>query len=530
MKLERYCSYGSFTSENDKESALENMSVNPNELDINHINTAMVVRPMVHTPTVTRVFSRVQPGSLRGSIFTLASSAIGAGLLSLPFVLKQTGLAFGVLICAAGAFLALLSLNLLLESADVIFRGRGMTGGRCITYSQLVTEILGERSGIFLEAVLVVYSFGTVVGYFLVISASVNSVCRSFHVSFPSENFPVYVASLMVLPLAMFRDISSLAYSSLFGVFTMVAVCFVIAYKGYEQGSIEGVPVLVAQFDHGVCSAISLVFFAYNCHVNVFAIYSSLRFPMLSRMQKVTRRSVVLQLILYTGVAISGYAIFKDQTKGNILDNFPPSDWMIMLCKAGVSLTLVFNTPLCIHPARENYFLLVNKIMTANCGGSAPTTPRQKSPRTTPHKDIKSALKDTPPPLGHRGGGQLSRTDSFTLSRKSTFTMQKIPEASLISHVLVTLIMIAGSAYLAINVPGVSIVFSFLGATACILTSYFYPILMFTTVIDKVPWIFTENSRSTYKYSLWALLSVICVIGVVSVYDTAQTVMRGEAV
>lgn len=287
MKIERYCSYGSFASDNERESKLGEMGVNPSELPINEDNTAMVVRPLVHTPTATRVFSRVEPGSLRGSIFTLSSSAIGAGLLSLPLVLKQTGLVLGALLCLIGACLSILTLNMLLDSADVIFRARGMTGGRSITYSQLVTEILGKRSGILLEAVLVIYSFGTVVGYFLVIAQSIQSVCKTFHFHFPSQNFPVYIASILVLPLALFRDISSLAYSSLFGVFTMGAVCLVIAYKGFEQGSIEDIPVLIGEFGNGFCSAMTIVFFAYNCHVNVFSIYSTLRYPLISRMKKV---------------------------------------------------------------------------------------------------------------------------------------------------------------------------------------------------------------------------------------------------
>ena len=38
-----------------------------------------------------RTFSKLGKGSLRGSIFSLSASAVGAGVLSLPYVLKLCG-------------------------------------------------------------------------------------------------------------------------------------------------------------------------------------------------------------------------------------------------------------------------------------------------------------------------------------------------------------------------------------------------------------------------------------------------------
>jgi len=60
-----------------------------------------------------------------------------------------------------------------------------------------------------------------------------------------------------------------------------------------------------------------------------------------------------------------------------------------------------------------------------------------------------------------------------------------IPKASPQLHVVATLIFMGGALYLGLNVPGVDTVFSFLGATACLGTSFVFPIFMYLTVIDR---------------------------------------------
>ena len=51
-----------------------------------------------------RTFSKMEAGSVRGSIFQLSASAIGAGVLSLPYVLALNGYALGIFFICLGAF------------------------------------------------------------------------------------------------------------------------------------------------------------------------------------------------------------------------------------------------------------------------------------------------------------------------------------------------------------------------------------------------------------------------------------------
>jgi hypothetical protein len=50
-----------------------------------------------------RTFGKLEKGSLRGSIFSLCASAIGSGVLSLPYVLTLTGWTMGFILILIGA-------------------------------------------------------------------------------------------------------------------------------------------------------------------------------------------------------------------------------------------------------------------------------------------------------------------------------------------------------------------------------------------------------------------------------------------
>jgi amino acid permease len=64
-----------------------------------------------------KTFGRLQKGSLRGSIFSLCASAIGSGVLSLPYVMALDGWIMGLCFIVIGAIAAAWSLFLIADSA-----------------------------------------------------------------------------------------------------------------------------------------------------------------------------------------------------------------------------------------------------------------------------------------------------------------------------------------------------------------------------------------------------------------------------
>ena len=64
-----------------------------------------------------RTFSKLDKGSVRGSIMSLVSAAVGGGVLSLPFVFALSGWVVGVFLLILGAFAGIWSNYLIAEVA-----------------------------------------------------------------------------------------------------------------------------------------------------------------------------------------------------------------------------------------------------------------------------------------------------------------------------------------------------------------------------------------------------------------------------
>jgi amino acid permease len=94
-----------------------------------------------------RTFSKVGVGSIRGSIFALSNSAIGAGVLSLPYVFKLNGYVVATFYIFVGAFAAIWSNRILALNAckfnkknynDLIYLAWGKTGSNVLLVSVLL--------------------------------------------------------------------------------------------------------------------------------------------------------------------------------------------------------------------------------------------------------------------------------------------------------------------------------------------------------------------------------------------------------
>ena len=110
-----------------------------------------------------RTFSKLGKGSLRGSIFSLCASAIGSGVLSLPYVLRLCGYIEGTLFMILGATAAQVSLKMLAGLA---------CDHNLPNYSQIAIKAAdGKQSlNLVLSGMIMLFMFGSCISYQIIIT------------------------------------------------------------------------------------------------------------------------------------------------------------------------------------------------------------------------------------------------------------------------------------------------------------------------------------------------------------------------
>src|SRR5947209_5204059 len=103
-----------------------------------------------------RTFGPMQQGSVRGSIFALCAVAIGSGVLSLPFVLKQNGWILGTLLILIGAATGWLSMWMII---------RRSLEHKCHNFSELAMKAGGSKLKLLLQICILSFMFGACVSY-----------------------------------------------------------------------------------------------------------------------------------------------------------------------------------------------------------------------------------------------------------------------------------------------------------------------------------------------------------------------------
>jgi len=118
-----------------------------------------------------RTFSKLGKGSLRGSIFALCASAIGAGVLSLPYVLGLCGYGLGIIFMLVGAIGAKISLGMLAHLA---------VRHNIPNYSKIVIKAGGDKLEKLMSYMMLIFLWGSCVSYQIIITSLFKYICLQF--------------------------------------------------------------------------------------------------------------------------------------------------------------------------------------------------------------------------------------------------------------------------------------------------------------------------------------------------------------
>ena len=314
-------------------------------------------------------------GTVAGSTATLANCAIGAGVLATPYALSKFGYVGGALVILIAALLVAFTLITLVCAGSEF----GST-----SYQGLVRDAFGKRASQFVSASLVVYLFGSCVAYLIIIGDSYSKVVGTLARLDSSAGIPWWasrhfaiavVASFLVTPLSLLREMSRLAPASAMALMALAYTALAIMFDGITRSSsaADGVSAVAFRMDVDSISAVPIIVFAFQCHIQVLAIFSELSAgspnepdfgediepitgrdterKRLRRMYQVVALAVGFCFVGYLLVAEFAYTSHPDVTS-NVLDSYDKSDKAMLLATALMGCSAVASFPVNHHAAR----------------------------------------------------------------------------------------------------------------------------------------------------------------------------------
>jgi uncharacterized membrane protein YkvI len=104
-------------------------------------------------------FSKMDEGSLRASILSITSIALGPGCLSLSAKFKEMGFFFTIMLILLGAFAAYWSLKIMIIASKKM---------KVDEYGKCASVSLGKYMGWFIDGVILLYIVGVLISYHVI--------------------------------------------------------------------------------------------------------------------------------------------------------------------------------------------------------------------------------------------------------------------------------------------------------------------------------------------------------------------------
>lgn len=305
--------------------------------------------------------------SVNSSVFVLAATTLGAGILALPYAMSVLGWLFGSLLLIAIGCASSYSIRLLLRTAETV----GAT-----TYEELGHAIFPKFGRRMVVACTLVLIFGSLTAFFVIIADTItpavqNIVGGSDPFFTHREVLLVIVAITVVYPLCLLRSIHALERWSFLAVgiiLTFSVIVIIDAIRVWARGEAGpdadgnnpdiGKNVGAIEVSWKMFEAIPIICLAFTCQTMVFPIWNALiggsgRGPTEtetglappSRMGTVVNRSLVVCGLLYLPVGCFGFLLFGQSTKGDVLNNFSTTSTFWDVVRLGFTLAICIHYP-----------------------------------------------------------------------------------------------------------------------------------------------------------------------------------------
>ncbi|CDO55097.1 similar to Saccharomyces cerevisiae YER119C AVT6 Vacuolar aspartate and glutamate exporter [Geotrichum candidum] len=297
------------------------------------------------------------------AIINLLNTIVGAGILAMPFAIKQNGIVLGVATISFSALAA--GMGLYLQGLCSLFVRDGHA-----SFFQLSQKTYPSLSVIF-DLAIAIKCFGVGVSYLIILGDLMPQIANSFgitHSVAATRSFWILISFFIVGPLSFLKHLDSLKYTSVIALVAVGYLVVIVIYQFFFFDSSEhkgNVNIVQPQSLAAVLKALPVFIFAFTCHQNMFSSLNEIPVKKEANFRKIVTFSIGPAAIVYIMVGLAGYLTFGDKVGGNIIAMYPYSI-KIVIGQIAIAILVLLSYPLQCHPCRASIRNIINWIKTRN--------------------------------------------------------------------------------------------------------------------------------------------------------------------
>ena len=293
------------TSENPikKTTPLENENIK--EIKISNISSILKKKKKWYN----RIIPEIKNDSSLMAILILINTTMGSALLALPHAIAHFGLIFGI----GMIFIAAINIRISLKCYSLILRRY-----ECNTFSEMAKNGLNYGWGVAVNYIFSVYCWGTLTGYILVSKSMIELLTDPIFLKIYGDSFLnfkerfsflyFFIPASMCLPFNLLANCDRLKWILKFGVFIVFFLAFVLFIQTPEFIKNTKIDYKMFNFnlDH-ILQSYGNFIYSFNTLVNIFIMKKNLKNPTKEKLSYIFNHVVIIILIFYLTISISGY-------------------------------------------------------------------------------------------------------------------------------------------------------------------------------------------------------------------------------
>lgn len=303
------------------------------------------------------VMENERKSPLHMAFMNMANSILGAGIISQPFAVKQAGV--------VGAFILYVVLGFTVDwTLQLIVQNLILSGST--TYHDSVGKAFGKKGKIISLLTIGSFAFGGCVGFCIIIGDTIPPVLKILVPQrYIERNWVIICTTLLIsLPLSLHRNIKALENASFLALISMCIIVVAVVIRGpFIESSLKGQVTLFNPkwwVRSKIFKSVSIISFALVCHHNTSFIFYSLRNRSIAKFNKLTHVSCAISVTFCSIMGYCAFHIFKENTKGNVLNNFGNEDIIINVARLFFGFNMLTTFPLEIFVLRNIVTDIIN--------------------------------------------------------------------------------------------------------------------------------------------------------------------------